>query len=123
MPNSPAAPNLHPLAPLTGDEITAAREIVFASGRAAVPNEVLRFAYIGLTEPPKDMVRAVDAGEDVTVDRRLRMVLLEGPEPDGVESAVTVTGGELYRWKIGRDLWPPLQMEESIMVLAALFDH
>jgi Cu2+-containing amine oxidase len=61
MPSSPAAPNLHPLAPVTGDEIIAAREIVFASGRAEVPNEALRFAYIGLCDPPKEMVRNVDA--------------------------------------------------------------
>ena len=96
---------------------------MFASGRSAVPNEVLRFAYIGLTEPPKDMVRAVDAGEDVTVDRRLRMVLLEGPEADVVEATVSVTRGEIDRWEIVRGVRPPLQMEESIMVLAALHDH
>ena len=123
MPSSPASPTLHPLAPLTGDEITAAREIVFASGRAEVPNEALRFAYIGLCEPPKDMVRAVDAGEDVAVDRRLRMVLLQGPEADVVEAIVSVTRGEIDRWEIVRDVRPPLQMEESIMVLAALHDH
>ena len=123
MPSSPAAPNLHPLAPLTGNEITAAREIIFASGRAAVPNEVLRFAYIGLFEPPKDMVRAVDAGQDVAVDRCLRMVLLEGPEADVVEAIVSVTRGEIDRWEIVRDVRPPLQMEESIMVLAALHEH
>jgi primary-amine oxidase len=123
MPSSPAAPNLHPLAPLTGNEITAAREIIFASGRAAVPNEVLRFAYIGLFEPPKDMVRAVDAGQAVAVDRCLRMVLLEGPEADVVEAIVSVTRGEIDRWEIVRDVRPPLQMEESIMVLAALHEH
>jgi primary-amine oxidase len=123
MPSSTAAPILHPLAPLTGDEITAAREIIFASGRAEVPNEVLRFAYIGLFEPPKEAVRAVDAGEDVPVDRRLRVVLLEGPEADVVEATVSVTRGEIDRWEIVRDVRPPLQMEESIMVLAALHDH
>jgi primary-amine oxidase len=123
MPSSPAAPTLHPLAPLTGNEITAAREIIFTSGRAAVPNEVLRFAYIGLFEPPKDVVRAVDAGQDVAVDRCLRMVLLEGPEADVVEAIVSVTRGEIDRWEIVRDVRPPLQMEESIMVLAALHEH
>ena len=123
MPSSPAAPALHPLAPLTGEEITTAREIVFASGRAAVPNEALRFAYVGLSEPPKDMVRAVDAGEDVALDRCLRIVLLEGPEADVVEATVSVTRGEVDRWEIVRDVRPPLQMEESIMVLAALHDH
>ena len=123
MHSSLAAPTLHPLAPLTGDEITAAREIIFASGRAAVPNEVLRFAYIGLFEPPKDMVRAVDAGQDVAADRCLRMVLLEGPEADVVEAVVSVTRAEIVRWEIVRDVRPPLQMEESIMVLAALHEH
>jgi primary-amine oxidase len=123
MPSSPVTTALHPLAPLTGDEITAAREIVFASGRAVVPNEVLRFAYVGLADPPKEMVRAVDAGEDAAVDRRLRLVLLQGPESDVVEVLVSVTRGEIDRWEIVRDVRPPLQMEESIMVLAALHDH
>src|SRR5271163_4515293 len=123
MPFAPAAPNLHPLAPVTGDEIIAAREIVFASGRAEVPNEALRFAYIGLFEPPKDMVRSVDAGEDVLIDRRLRLVLLQGPEADVAEVTVSVTRGEIDRWEIVRNVRPPLQMEESIMVLAALHEH
>src|SRR5277367_1007879 len=98
MPSAPVAPNPHPLAPLSGDEITAAREIVFASGRAEVPDEVLRFAYVGLCEPPKDVVRAADVGEDAVVDRRLRMVILEGPEADVVEAIVSVTRGEIDRW-------------------------
>src|SRR6202451_4112398 len=122
MPSSTAAPTQHPLAPLTGDEITAAREIIFASGRAEVPKEVLRFAYIGLHEPPKDVVRAVDAGQDVVVDRRLRVVLVEGARPRLFEPTVSVTRGEIDRWEIVRDVRPPLQMEESIMVLAALHD-
>src|ERR1700744_6317680 len=98
MPSSAPAPNLHPLAPLTGEEITTAREIIFASGRAVAPNESLRFAYIGLSEPPKDTVRAADAGEDVVVDRCLRVVLLEGPEADVVEAIVSVTRKEIDRW-------------------------
>jgi primary-amine oxidase len=123
MPSPPATAAVHPLAPVKGDEITAAREIVFASGRADIPREGLRFAYIGLCEPPKEMVRAVDAGEEVVVDRRLRLVLLQGPEADVVEVIVSVTRGQIDRWEIVRDVRPPLQMEESIMVLAALHDH
>jgi primary-amine oxidase len=114
---------LHPLAPLNGEEITAAREVVFASGRATVPAEALRFAYVGLCEPPKDMVRAVDHGEDVVVDRRVRLVLLEGPEADVVEAIVSVTRREVDSWKIVHDVRPPLQIEESIHVLAALHEH
>jgi primary-amine oxidase len=123
MPSPTVTTALHPLAPLTGDEIIAAREIVFASGRAEVPSELLRFAYIGLFEPSKEMVRAVDAGEVVAIDRQLRIVLLQGPEADVVEVVVSVTRSEIDRWEIVRDVRPPLQMEESIMVLTALYDH
>ena len=35
------------------------------SGRATMPNEAVRFAYVGLCDPPKDVVRAVDSGETV----------------------------------------------------------
>ncbi|HWF17422.1 MAG TPA: primary-amine oxidase [Acidimicrobiales bacterium] len=127
MPSTPAPPAappvLHPLAPLSGDEITAAREIVFASGRAEVPNEVLRFAYVGLCDPPKELVRAFDRGELVQVDRCVRIVLLQGPVDDVTEVIVSVTRREVDRWEIVRDVRPPLQMEESILVLAALHEH
>ena len=57
------------------------------------------------------------------MDRRLRLVLLQGPEADVVEATVSVTRGEVDRWEIVRDVRPPLQMEESILVLAALHEH
>src|SRR5580704_6884822 len=123
MPSSSAPPVLHPLAPLSGDEITAAREIVGASGRAAVPADALRFAYVGLCDPPKDLVRAFDRGEKVDVDRRVRVVLLQGPVADVTEAIVSVTRGVVDRWETVRDVRPPLQIEESILVLAALHEH
>jgi primary-amine oxidase len=123
MTSTAAPPTLHPLAPLTGDEINSAREIVFASGRAEVPDELIRFAYLGLCDPPKDLVRAFDRGEVVEVDRRVRVVLLQAPEADVVEAIVSVTRGEIDRWEAVRDVRPALQMEESIAVLAALYEH
>ena len=123
MPSSSAPPVPHPLAPLTGDEIITAREIVAASGRAAVPTDTLRYAYVGLCDPPKDLVRALDRGERVDVDRRIRIVLLEGPVADVTEVIVSVTRGEVDRWEVVRDVRPPLQFEESIHVLAALHDN
>ncbi len=123
MSTTTAPPVLHPLAPLTGDEIIAAREIVYASGLAEAPNEALRFAYVGLCDPPKELVRAVDRGEPVALDRRVRLVVLQGPVADVAEVIVSVTRGEIDRWEIVRDVRPPLQIEESIMVLAALHEH
>ena len=59
----------------------------------------------------------------MAVDRRLRLVLLQGPEADVVEVIVSISRKEIDRWEIVRDVRPPLQMEESIMVLAALHEH
>ena len=70
----PTAPPAHPLARLTGDEIKAARQVVLTCGRAPVPPEDIRFAYVGLFDPPKETVRAADRGERVEVDRQVRMV-------------------------------------------------
>jgi len=123
MPLTSSLAALHPLAPLSGEEIIAARDLVFASRRAQVPDDALRFAYVALCEPPKEAVRAFDRGEDVAVDRRVRLVLLQGPEADVVEAIVSVTRGEIDRWEVVRDVRPPLQIEESIHVLAALHEH
>ena len=59
----------------------------------------------------------------MAVDRRVRLVLLQGPEADVVEAIVSVTRGEIDRWEVVRDVRPPLQIEESIVVLAALHEH
>jgi primary-amine oxidase len=111
----------HPLAPLDGDEIIAAREIVHASDRLATSPEDVRFAYVGLCDPPKDLVRAIDRGEDVAADRRVRLVLLQGPEANVVEAIVSVTRLEVDSWIDVHDVRPPLQMEESMAVLTALW--
>jgi primary-amine oxidase len=113
----------HPLAPLDGDEITIARQVVEGCDRLVVAPEDVRFAYVGLYDPPKDVVRAIDRGEAVEVDRRVRLVLLQGPEADVVEATVSVTRRAVDHWAVLHDVRPPLQMEESIMVLAALWEH
>ena len=100
----------HPLEPLTGEELKAARDIVAASGRADVPPEALRFAYIGLREPPKEVVRAVDRGEEVAVDRQVRLVLLQGPESDVTEAVVSLTRRAVERWEVLNDVRPPLRL-------------
>jgi primary-amine oxidase len=113
---------IHPLAPLSGDEITATRRIVFESGRSPVPVDDIRFAYVGLCEPPKELVRAYDRGDDVAVDRRVRLHLLVGPRASVTEAIVSVTKGEVESWVEVPDVRPTLQFEEAIGVLAALYD-
>ncbi|HEY1827961.1 MAG TPA: primary-amine oxidase [Acidimicrobiales bacterium] len=113
----------HPLAPLDGEEILAARDVILACDRISIPSADVRFAYVGLADPPKDLVRAFDRGEKVEVDRRVRMVLLQGPEADVVETVVSVTRREIESWQLVHDVRPPLQMEEAILVLAALWEN
>jgi primary-amine oxidase len=115
---APTSP--HPLSPLTGDEISAARDLALA--RAANP-EGVRFAYLGLYEPAKETVRAADRGEPFTTDRRVRMHLIEGPEADVTEVVASVTRAAIDQWEVARGMRPALQIEESIMVLAALHGH
>jgi primary-amine oxidase len=123
MPHETAPLPTHPLEPLTGEEIKAARDIVLACGRASVPPEALLFAYTGLQEPPKEAVRAADRGESRGVmERAARMVLLQGPESDVVEVVVSLTKGEVERWEVVRDVRPPLQIEESVRVISALHE-
>src|SRR5580658_2091533 len=116
-------PTTHPLECLTVDEIARARDIVLASGRTTVPPDDVRFAYVALFEPPKALVRAWDAGDEVGLDRRVRLVLLEGPQSDVVEAVVSVTRGEVDQWDVVRDVRPPLQIEEAIHVIAALHEN
>jgi len=115
-------PPLHPLAPLRGDEIIAAREIVTESGRATVPPADIRFAYFGLSEPPKDLVRAFDRGEDVATDRRVRLQLLQGPEANLTEVIVSVTRREIDQWEVVHGVRPGLQMEEAMHAIFALHE-
>ena len=110
----------HPLAPLDGDDINAARTIVLDSGRVTIPREDVRFAYMGLCDPPKALVHAHDRGEDVVVDRRVRAVLLQGPEATVGEAIVSVTRGIVDSWVEVTDVRPNLQFEEAMKVIAAL---
>ena len=113
----------HPLAPIDGDEIDAARRIVCDSGRLAVPPEAVRFAYVGLCDPPKALVHAWDRGEEVATDRRLRLVLLQGPDAEVIEAIVSLTRDAVDRWVEVPDVRPALQIEEAIGVLAALHQN
>ncbi|HEV3367375.1 MAG TPA: primary-amine oxidase, partial [Acidimicrobiales bacterium] len=116
-------PPLHPLAPLAGDEITRARQIVADSGRTSIPAAEVRYAYVALCEPPKDLVRAFDRGEDVTVDRRVRLQLLQGPEANVTEAIISVTRGEVDLWREVPGVRPGLQMEDAMATLVALHEH
>ncbi len=75
----------HPLAPITPEDIDAAREVVAAAGLVA---ESTRFVYVGLQEPAK-------AEWSGSPQRRLRVVLLDRATGVGTMAVVDVVTGEL----------------------------
>ena len=73
----------HPLAMLSGDEISHASRIVRGSDRFT---EGATFVHVILDEPHKDDLANVAA--DATVDRRVQVQLVTGPEIDVIEDAI-----------------------------------
>ncbi len=103
---------LHPLSPLSAEEITAAVEVLRAGGRVGPAD---RFAYVGLSEPPKDEVRGFSGG---TPRRRVRLVVVrDGEGASLVEAEVTLPAGEVTRWEAVHDMRPALLMEEAMRAI------
>jgi primary-amine oxidase len=113
----------HPLSPLDEGEIFEARRIVCESGLATIPPDDLRFAYVGLHDPSREAVHAFDLEGGPLPDRRLRMVVLQGPGSEVVEVTVSLTQGKVERWAEVHDVRPNLQVEEAIAVIRALAVH
>lgn len=98
------------LAPLTAAEITTTVAAVRATGRLT---DAARFAYVGLLEPDK-------AAPTV---RRVRAVIVPGPEADVIEAEVDPADGSVTAWVELTDLRPALLFEESLGAIVALRAH
>ncbi|WP_336631088.1 MULTISPECIES: primary-amine oxidase [unclassified Microbacterium] len=86
-----AAP--HPLASLTAAEIDAVRAAVLA---LPTTTDRVRFAYVGLEEPPKSAVLAWEAGGE-RPERRARVQLLDMATTRSSDLVVSVETGEVLR--------------------------
>jgi primary-amine oxidase len=82
----------HPLDRLTADEIEATRKIL---DEADALRPHTRFAYLGLDEPPKDVVLAFRSGDNVS--RRVRCFLLDTDTGRGRDVIVDLGGGTIER--------------------------
>jgi primary-amine oxidase len=86
--HAPGALPAHPLAPVTGPEFRAGREILAAAGLLAEP---VRFAYYGLEEPPKGEVLADGAAPE----RRLRAFLIDITTGESSDVVLSLTAGQV----------------------------
>jgi primary-amine oxidase len=98
----------HPLEMLTGDEIDRAVAVLRDSGRLG--DDAL-FASIVLHEPHKDVLAQWKPGD--RVERRVRAVIVPGPENGVVEAIVDVGAGTVDAWTELADVRPTLLMAEA----------
>src|ERR1700748_123918 len=84
-------------------------EISLGSGRLP---ESARFVHLVLHEPPKAEVLAWKPGDPI--DRRVRALVVPGPELDFVEVGVSVTAGESVAWRVGEGRRPGLMFGETL---------
>jgi len=109
-----ATPTTHPHDPLTADEIRLAVSSVRTSGR--VPEGVL-FATITVDEPDRGELEAFARGE--RVDRRIRLVVLPGPEASVVEVVVSVPDGAVIGWTERDGVRPALLFDDAYRSILA----
>jgi primary-amine oxidase len=99
-----APPVLHPLEPLSAEEVSAASAILKAEKGL---NGSARFVFISLHEPPK---AAVQAGE--AVPREAFVVLYEKAERKTYEAVVSLTDSSVVSFAHVEGVQPPVTFEE-----------
>jgi primary-amine oxidase len=105
---SPSTPStLHPLDPLSADEINRAVQIV-RDGRNL--SERVRFASVNLKEPAKEVVLHFTPGAAIT--REAQLVLLDNSEGATYEAVVSITENEVVSWRHMPGVQPAIMLDE-----------
>jgi primary-amine oxidase len=108
----------HPLASITAEEIRTAVATVRADGRL---DERARFATVTLDPPTKEALSRYRPGEPV--QRRVRLIIVPGPDSAVIEALVSVPSGELVSWEERLEVCPALLFDDSLRSIIALHGH
>jgi primary-amine oxidase len=108
----------HPLAMVTGEEITQAVALVRERGGFG---DDARIVHAVLHEPSKAALAAWKAGDPV--DREVRVLVVPGPELDMVEAVVSVTAGEIRSWEDLLGQRPALLFVEAMNAIFTTKEH
>jgi primary-amine oxidase len=109
---------LHPLDPITADEVRAAVGLVAGDDRY---EPELMFVHVRLHEPHKDVVLAHEPG--APVDRELEALLVPPDRLEAVDVVVSVTAGEVRSWTVHEGVRPALLFGESMMAIIGVKEH
>jgi primary-amine oxidase len=100
---------LHPLEPLSAEEIAAAVQIVRSECQ---PGPSARFVSVNLHEPPKDVVLNFIPGE--SFPRESHIVLLDKSTGATYEAIVSISEGRLKSWHPIPGVQPAIVFEEVV---------
>lgn len=108
-PNAAAAPAtaIHPLEPLSGEELAAAAAIL---KRERGLGAEARFVFITLREPPKEAVRGWTP--ETPLDREARIVLRDLTTKRTCEALVSLTADALLEFEVLEGVQAPVVAEE-----------
>ena len=106
---------VHPLEPLTAEEIRASVATVREDGRL---DKRARFATITLEPPSKEVVAAHRPGDRVR--RLVRLIIVPGTDSTVIEAVVAVPAQELVSWVERQDVRPALLFDDSLRSIVAL---
>ncbi len=107
---------IHPLEPLSRDEISAVSRIV-CSEMAAL-GETLRFEMIELMEPPKALVRAFKPGDKIA--RQARINVFRTGDIGVWRLVVSIEDGKVLKKTHLPDACPMIQLEEFMQIEEAV---
>ena len=106
---------VHPLDPLTAEEVAAAWEIL-RTQRALGPRT--RVVSIALQEPSKDIVRAHRPGDPL--ERAAAVVLMDRAEGTTYEAVVSLSGKHVVSWQAVPGVQPSIVLDEFFECEAAV---
>ncbi|MGH9302452.1 MAG: hypothetical protein ACRD0E_11280, partial [Acidimicrobiales bacterium] len=105
----------HPLDTLRADEIQAAVAIVSADPRLG-PDA--RFASVTLEDPSRQAI--AEHRETDPVERRVRLVVVPGPDSTVIEVTVALPAGSITTWQEQHGVRPALLIEECMGAIEAV---
>ena len=98
---------LHPLEPLTAEEITTAVRILRNEKKLG---ERVRFASVSLSEPAKEVVLNFKAGDSIA--REALIILLDNTTGSTYEAVVSISEGKVVSWQHLPGMQPSIMLDE-----------
>ena len=109
---------VHPLEPLSAEEIRGVVAALRTSGRV---DDGTRFSTITVDEPAKEEIAAFEATG--RAERRARALIVPGPACSLVEAVVAVADGRVVGWEERTGVRPALLFEEAFNAILALHEN